>query len=58
MELINADSTSQRNKTITRWKRRLRVVGLKDIYNMELTGVECTPARVRQLWDKLLSKAT
>ena len=25
---------------------------------MELLGVEYTPTRVRQLWDKLLSKAT
>ena len=34
------------------------MVGPKALYNMELTGVEYTPARVRQLWDKLLSKAT
>ena len=33
------------------------VVGPKALYNMELTGVEYTPARVRPLWDNLLSKA-
>ena len=34
------------------------VVGPKALYNMELTGVEYTPTRVRQLQGKLLSKAT
>ena len=34
------------------------VVGPKVLYDMELTGVESTPTRDRQLWDKLLSKAT
>ena len=34
------------------------VVGPKALYAMELSGMEYTPARVRQLWDKLLSKAT
>ena len=33
------------------------VVGPKALYNMELTRVEYTPARARQLWDKLRSKA-
>ena len=33
-------------------------VGPKTHYAMELTGVEYTPIRVRQLWDKLLSNAT
>ena len=34
------------------------VVGPKALYDMELTGVEYTPTRVRQLGDKQLSKAT
>ena len=34
------------------------VVGPKVLYDMELTGVEYTPTRIRQLWEKLLSKAT
>ena len=34
------------------------VVGPKALYDMELTGVEYTPTRIRQLWEKLLSKAT
>ena len=33
------------------------IVGPKAVYDMELTGVEYTPTRARQLWDKLLSKA-
>ena len=34
------------------------VVGPKALYDMELTGVEYIPTRIKQLWDKLLSKAT
>ena len=34
------------------------VVEPKALYDMELTGVEYTPTRIKQLWDKLLSKAT